>query len=196
MKGAKPTVYLAGPITGQSYTGAVDWREQAKASFAEAGIVAFSPMRQKEYLSREQAIDGTPKAYADQILSRPKGIVTRDRDDTRTVDLVLMNLLPAEEELRRIDREVQEIIMHCNSDNYSNPMHCVGDVMHAFNRGRGVTSIGTMIEAGWADAFRTPLVVVMSESNPHNHAMLAELAGYIVPTLEQGIEIAKTVLLP
>src|SRR5690606_15538265 len=95
-----PSVYLAGPITGQSYEGAVDWREYAKAQLEAAGIIAFSPMRQKEYLSREQAINGAPEAYGDQVLSRPKGIVTRDRNDTRTMDLVLMNLLPAEQQLR------------------------------------------------------------------------------------------------
>ena len=34
-------VYLAGPIAGQSYGGAVSWREYAVEKLADAGIVAI-----------------------------------------------------------------------------------------------------------------------------------------------------------
>lgn len=57
-------------------------------------------------------------------------------------------------------------------------------------------SIGTMIEAGWADAARRPIVVAMEEDNVHRHAMLNEVAGFIVPTLEEAVAVVKAVLLP
>jgi nucleoside 2-deoxyribosyltransferase len=57
-------------------------------------------------------------------------------------------------------------------------------------------SIGTMIEAGWADAARVPLVVAMEEDNVHRHAMLNEAAGFIVPTLEEAVAVVKAVLIP
>lgn len=57
-------------------------------------------------------------------------------------------------------------------------------------------SVGTMIEAGWADGARRPIVVAMEEDNIHRHAMLNELAGFIVPTLEEAVAVVKAVLLP
>jgi nucleoside 2-deoxyribosyltransferase len=54
-------------------------------------------------------------------------------------------------------------------------------------------SIGSMIEAGWADAFRKPLVLVMEEDNIHFNALLVNIAGWIVPTLDEGIDIIKTI---
>lgn len=53
-------------------------------------------------------------------------------------------------------------------------------------------SIGTMIEAGWADAARVPLVLVIEPDNIHQHMMLAEIAGYTVSTLDEAVHILKT----
>lgn len=55
-------------------------------------------------------------------------------------------------------------------------------------------SIGTMIEAGWADAYRKPVILVIGkdfESTPYNHCMLKELSGYIVCGLDEGIQIVE-----
>lgn len=57
-------------------------------------------------------------------------------------------------------------------------------------------SVGTMIEAGWADGARRPIVVAMEEDNIHRHAMLNEVAGFIVPTLAEAVAVVKAVLLP
>jgi hypothetical protein len=54
-----------------------------------------------------------------------------------------------------------------------------------------------MIEIGWCDSTRTPLILCMEpEGNVHQHAMVVELADFIVPTVEAGIEIVKTILIP
>lgn len=57
-------------------------------------------------------------------------------------------------------------------------------------------SIGTMIEFGWADAWRKPTVVVMEEGNLHDHPMLREATGFLVRDLEAGIEIISRILNP
>lgn len=55
-------------------------------------------------------------------------------------------------------------------------------------------SIGSCIELGWADSKRIPVIVVMSEGNPHWHGMVREIAGYIVETLDEAIDIACAIL--
>lgn len=55
-------------------------------------------------------------------------------------------------------------------------------------------SIGSVIELGWADAFRKPVLVVMEPDNIHQHLMVKEIAGFVVPELDQGIEIAVSIL--
>lgn len=68
------------------------------------------------------------------------------------------------------------------------------DVVLANFLGATRVSIGTMIEFGWADAFRVPVVAVMEPENVHRHAMAVEIAGWITESLDDGIGIARTVL--
>lgn len=56
-------------------------------------------------------------------------------------------------------------------------------------------SIGTIMEIAWAYAWRIPIVVIMEENNPHNHAMIREIA-LVVSNLDEAIEIVKRILLP
>lgn len=154
----RPSVYLAGPITGLTYDEGQDWRTYAQNWLDNEGIDGFSPLRAKGYLKSLGALDsgGTPDSayWGLNELSSPSGITTRDRFDCMGRDLVLANLLGAE----RI-------------------------------------SVGTCIELGWADASRTPLVVVMEEGNVHTHAMVEAVAGFIVPTLDEALMITRAVLL-
>ncbi len=57
-------------------------------------------------------------------------------------------------------------------------------------------SIGTVMEIAWADMLRKPIVVVMEKDNIHSHSMIRESVGFIVPTLDEGIQIATAVLSP
>ncbi len=92
----KPTVYLAGPITGTSYQGCTDWREAARRELADVGIVGLSPMRGKEYLShiKEFTMDGD-KYKPFSIMSSNRGIMTRDRWDATRCDVLLVNFIDA-----------------------------------------------------------------------------------------------------
>ena len=94
-----PTVYLAGPISGCSYDGCTEWREQAISELAEAGIKGLSPMRANEYLKSVETDCGfssTCEEYGHlSPLSGPRGIMTRDRFDATRCDVLLVNLLGA-----------------------------------------------------------------------------------------------------
>lgn len=55
-------------------------------------------------------------------------------------------------------------------------------------------SIGTMIEAGWADAYRIPIVLVTDDDNIHKHVMLHGLATNIVQDLDQAVYLIRVLL--
>jgi len=58
-------------------------------------------------------------------------------------------------------------------------------------------SIGSMIELGWCDSMRIPLVMIMeNEGNIHDHAMVRELADFIVPTVDEAVEVIRAILTP
>jgi nucleoside 2-deoxyribosyltransferase len=55
-------------------------------------------------------------------------------------------------------------------------------------------SIGTVLEIAWADAARIPIVAVMEPGNVHEHGMISELVGFVVPTVEEGLRVVKAIL--
>lgn len=61
--------------------------------------------------------------------------------------------------------------------------------------GARTVSIGTMIEAGWSDAYQIPIILVIeSDRNVHEHGMLREISGFRVDNLESGLSLVKTIL--
>ena len=55
-------------------------------------------------------------------------------------------------------------------------------------------SIGTVMEISWATLLRKPVVIVAEPNNIHLHPMVRESTAFIVPTLEDGIEVTVEVL--
>ena len=55
-------------------------------------------------------------------------------------------------------------------------------------------SAGTMIEVGWADAFRKPIILISEPGNIHDHPMVNEIAAYRVNTLEEGVHLTRALL--
>lgn len=145
------TVYLSGPITGLTYDEGQDWRDWVYRELATVGVHGLSPLRGKDYLRKEGVL--TDKYLNIHPLSTPKGIVTRDRNDTINADVMLVNVLGAER-----------------------------------------VSIGTVMEIGWADLARVPIVLVMEPGNVHDHAMVTEVAGFITSDLDESIDIVLTIL--
>lgn len=83
-------VYLAGPITGQSYDGANEWRLHALTELSENGIVAYSPMRAKEALSARKELSAWDYADGNGPMAS-RTMVRRDLNDVRTADIILVN---------------------------------------------------------------------------------------------------------
>ena len=91
-------VYLAGPITGLTYEGCTDWRQESIKYLGQFGIQGLSPLRGKEYLKNEVSISDNydnheKKLYA--TMSGQRGIYARDKFDCERADLVLVNMLGA-----------------------------------------------------------------------------------------------------
>lgn len=58
-------------------------------------------------------------------------------------------------------------------------------------------SIGSCIEVGWADAFRTPAILVIEdEGNFHDYSMIRQICGWRVNNLDDAVYVAKAILLP
>lgn len=62
------------------------------------------------------------------------------------------------------------------------------DIIFVNFLGAEKVSIGTVMEIAWADMLNKPIIIAMEEGNVHQHAMVVESAGYIVPTIEEGID--------
>lgn len=63
--------------------------------------------------------------------------------------------------------------------------------------GAKTVSRGTLFELAWAYAARTPVVLVMEEQgNPHDYCMVRESASFVARSLDEGIELVKSVVLP
>lgn len=86
-------VYLAGPIGGLNYSDTTDWREQATRLLHahHSKIEGFSPMRGKQFLDTNQIIDASVTPY-EHPLATSKGIMTRDFNDCKNADVILVNM--------------------------------------------------------------------------------------------------------
>jgi len=96
-RGGRPSVYLSGPIQGKSREGATGWRDIAHHVLSMVGINVYSPLRKEEY-----AVDPTTEMPAmaemyGNVAVTAKGIVARDRFDTKHCDLMIVYLLEADQ---------------------------------------------------------------------------------------------------
>lgn len=58
-------------------------------------------------------------------------------------------------------------------------------------------SIGTVIELGWADAARIPVILIMEpKGNIHEHAFVRQLSGYRVETVDDALHLLGAALAP
>lgn len=96
MKRSKGLVYLAGGIAGLAGPDAVDWREHAQEYLEALGIDVRDPMRAKKLLRSQKSISRDFHDYAGNgHFFTSKGIMTRDFNDVKQADVLLVNLLYA-----------------------------------------------------------------------------------------------------
>ena len=73
-------------------------------------------------------------------------------------------------------------------------MNC--DMLMANFLGAQKVSIGSVIEYGWADAFRKPIITIMEadKTNIHEHSILNGVTGFRVSTLDEAVVVANALL--
>lgn len=164
----KPVVYLSGPVSAADYRGAVDWYASARA-FLNPGISIAMPMRGKSALSQTNGAIGC-----------------RASDDPGGPGIF------AADEFAAMVGTRQAI---AGRDRYD--AQRAACVLMNLTGCRGKVSIGCMIEAGWADAARVPIVLVAEPGNIHEgHAILEAIATYRAPNLGRGCAAVNTLLEP
>ncbi len=84
-------IYLAGPITGTTYSGCTDWRQEVFEKLP-SGLVGISPLRHKKYLDDGKEFKDIGDCYPDSVLSCQRGIFARDHWDCQRCDAILVNL--------------------------------------------------------------------------------------------------------
>jgi hypothetical protein len=81
-----------------TYGNANDWREWVASQLNPWGIRTASPLRGKAYLEDRGLLQADCDVYKQySCLSSNRGIITRDRFDTKRCDLLLVNFLGATE---------------------------------------------------------------------------------------------------
>ncbi len=68
------------------------------------------------------------------------------------------------------------------------------DILLVNLRGAPRVSIGTVMEIAWAFDNGVPVVCVMEEGNIHTHPMINEAIGFRVNTIDEAIDVVRTVL--
>lgn len=89
-----PLVYLAGGIAGLTGEEARKWRSHAERELNHYKIDVRDPMREKGKLDWDKPISGDFHAYVDKgLFYTSKAIMTRDFNDVKQADVLLVNLL-------------------------------------------------------------------------------------------------------
>lgn len=139
----------------------------------------------------------TPTVY----LAGPiKGLTFEDATAWRRIAAGQLNqkgihtIDPVERELRK-----HQGALGCSADGVMSGQRAIvvkdrdhirrADAMLVNLLGAGSVSIGTMIEFGWADAKRIPIVTIIEAGNPHDHSFVRELSGWVVSTIEDGVAV-------
>jgi len=88
------TIYLAGPVAGETLAAAGNWRRTVAAYLDECGFRVLDPLRAKYDVIGQ---DGGPlkDSYSGILGSGSKAIFERDLYDVRQADIVLANFTEA-----------------------------------------------------------------------------------------------------
>jgi nucleoside 2-deoxyribosyltransferase len=94
---ARPIVYLAGGIAGLAGKDATNWRLEACQRLYDCEVETLDPMRAKQALANQARISLNFHDYAGNgPFFTSRGIMTRDFNDVKRCDALLVNLLGLE----------------------------------------------------------------------------------------------------
>lgn len=174
-------IYLAGPIAGLSYgESALGWR-----AYVDSNLSGYYPA-------------AGANVYGDNGIQldcyspmRGKGFL-RDVKQDQILDKLEYKASPVSTTLGILGRDRHDTTG--------------ADVVFMNLIGAKKVSIGTMVELGWADLSRKPVILCMEEAgtltddetknNVHEHLFVQGLVTYRVKSLDEGIACAKLILLP
>lgn len=220
MSHAKKMLYLAGPITGCTYNDArYGWRktfaDALQTRMAERGtnhLECFSPMREKEFLEKEQCIDGSADYESLHGFGTPQGILTRDHNDVRTCDAMIACFLGATKV------SIGTCVEFGFAHSYRKPLIMVMEAPYTVtdpettetllldrveaDRRYRANTLGEIVTQTFDNESGKMKLLVLKPSktrivkNVHDHTFLRACAGYCVPTLEHAADIAYSILTP
>lgn len=85
-------VYLAGPMTGQTYEETVAWRDWVREHLEESSFTVLDPARGVMFLEPDDVVKD---AYTEHLTESKHIVFTRDKFDSTRADILLVNLLDA-----------------------------------------------------------------------------------------------------
>ena len=68
------------------------------------------------------------------------------------------------------------------------------DVLLVNLLGATKVSIGTVMEIAWVFARQKPIVVAMEPDNVHRHMMIDQAIGYQIATLDEALDVVRSIL--
>lgn len=92
-------MYLAGAIAGANFFAITDWRKEVADALHSRGVETLSPLRSKDLLGnvRRPTVSNNFHDYEHNgAFFTSKGIMTRDFNDVKRCDALLVNLLGLE----------------------------------------------------------------------------------------------------
>ncbi len=164
-------VYLAGPILHCTGAEANDWRHEVAAKLMDRyNIVGISPLRCEPLIGDTYETD-----YADPKFGTPKAIASKNVFDVKACNMTLAYLPKCPIEIDYDD---------FGSNSYE-------DLKAAL---KWHQSYGTIQEAALAFGYGNPAVLVSDDPEVFNHPVVNALAGWVLPTLDDAIEVLGGVL--
>lgn len=185
---SKKKLYLAGPITGTDYNDSrFGWRRefadlltkmQQERTNYDPWMECFSPMREKEFLEKDQCISGMADYESLEGFGTPWGILTRDHNDVQNCDAMIACFLGA----KRVS--IGTCVEFGFAHAYRKPVIMVMEPER----------IEKLVAASGSKDGR--MVAMAGYKNPHDHVFLRAVAGYVVPSLQNAANIAYSLLTP
>lgn len=168
-------IYLAGPIAGLTYgESALGWRAYVS-----------------KHISGQYALDGSSEYVRSSSESIQLDCYSPMRGKRFLQDIAPDQVLGQLEYKQNPVSTVQGILGRDRHDTFS------ADLIFMNLLGAKDKSIGTMVELGWADSARKPVVLAMEDQgNTHEHIFVQGLVTYRVNNLDDAIACAKLILLP
>jgi len=184
----KPTVYLAGPITGETVSSANDWRQDMTERLARHGIIGISPLRAQPVHGERYDMH-----YPDPCFGMPKTIVAKNYLDVSRCDFVLAHF-PEPEEVAELDTildrmgnlasVVEQIVGPLDDDGKG----IVADVaaLQRIARSGLLRSVGTIGEVSWTKPLGKPCAIVTDDPFIEDHPFMSVQPDYMLSTFDEA----------